>query len=616
MAKNIKDKIKKDKQFSYLQKDFESFRKELILYSKQHYSDKIVDFSESSLSGLFVDLAAYIGDNLSFYLDHQFSENFLETAIEPDNLERLIRDTGTPINGPAPSVGEVELSIIIPAIEKANGLILPDENFLPKIKAGSIFSSTKGVDFTLLDDVDFAKKDINGNFLGSYEVATKNRSGEILELSMKLTGVCTSAKNIVDTFSFGENLKPFRTIVLPIDDVIEIISVIDSNNEEYYEVKTLSQDVVFKRYENTRIDIDMVPERLEMIPAPRRFTSFRSGITGKTVLQFGSGDESVFDEDVIPDPSLHAIKLYGDRKTFNDVAIDPNSFLKTNTLGISPRNTTLTIRYRTGGGLEDNVSAGQINVIKNLVTDFKESVNTFFINKIRNSVEVINNSPTSGGENEPTLEALRNIALLSKNSQERIVTREDLLARIYSMPANFGRVFRAAIGDNPNNPLSAQLYVISRNPQERLVLSPDTLKENLAVYLNKFRLISDSIDILDAKIINLGLDFEVSIRKGYSKNSVLQTIKNKLINYFNIENFQIDQPIILGELENIILNCNGVMSILSFVISNKSGIIDNKLYSQIRYSVARSLDRGILFPPKGGIFEIRYLKDDIKGKCI
>ena len=184
------------------------------------------------------------------------------------------------------------------------------------------------------------------------------------------------------------------------------------------------------------------------------------------------------------------------------------------------------------------------------------------------------------------------------------------------MPANFGRVFRAAVGDNPNNPLAAQLYIISRNPQEKLVLSPDSLKENLATYLNKFRLISDAIDILDAKIINLAVDFEVSIRKGYSKNSVLQSIKNKIINYFNIENFQIDQPIILGEIENIILNCNGVMSILTLVISNRSGVVNNKLYSPIRYSVARSLDRGILFPPRGGIFEIRYLKDDIRGKCI
>ena len=384
MAKNIKKQVKQEKSFSYMQKDFDSFRNELTSYARRHYGDKIVDFSESSMAGLFLDMAAYIGDTLSFYLDHQYTETFLETANEPQNIAALIRSSGVEILGPSASTANVKISLIIPSIIDANtSNPIPNQTYMPVIKSGTIFGTQSGTEFSLLDDVDFRKKDINNVFIADYKVNSTTRTGEVLDFIVTMEGICTSAKTYTEKFPIGDRHIPFRTITLSKEDVTEIISVIDSDLDEYYQVKNLTQDTVYTRFENTNSDFELVPERINLIPAPKRYTLSRSSTTGKSTLKFGSGNSELFDEDIIPDPSEHAIKLYGDRKYFDSISIDPNSFLETQTLGISPRNTTLTIKYRHGGGLSDNVSAGQISFVVTLLTEFDENVSSFFVNKIR-----------------------------------------------------------------------------------------------------------------------------------------------------------------------------------------------------------------------------------------
>jgi hypothetical protein len=400
------------------------------------------------------------------------------------------------------------------------------------------------------------------------------------------------------------------------DNINEIISVVDSLGDNYFEVDSLSQDTVFKALDNHRYDTSDVPSRLELLHAPKRFVATRSISSGKTTLRFGAGSETSFDEDVIPDPSEHAIRLFGDRKTFTTVTIDPNSFLDTQTLGISPRNTTLNITYRTGGGLGDNVSAGEINSVETLLTKFRTSTTASDEAAVRASLTVFNKKSASGGEDEPTLEELRNIAIFNRSSQNRIVTREDLIARVYSMPAQFGRVYRVAVSDNPRNPRGAELHVISRSAQRKLVTSSDTLKQNLAKYLNYFRLVSDAIDILDASVINIGVNYTVTIEKGFRQETVINSINSKLKSYFDLKNFQINKPIIYGEVENLILNVPGVVSRISLNIVGKSGIVDGNAYSDYDFSTQQNLDRGFIFPPSGGIFELKYPDDDIVGKVI
>lgn len=614
MAKNIKKEVKKNKHISYLAKDFESFRAELINYSKNHYGGKIVDFSESSIAGMFIDIASYIGDSLSYYLDHQFNELNLATAIEPKNIEALAYQAGADITGASPATVIAKIRAIIPA-STVDGVRIVNENYLPKILAGTVFTSESGIDFYLVEEIDMRKKDYQGNLLATI-TPNSITNGTISDFIVEAEGYCTSAKFTIENFFIANSIVPFRTITLSNSNVHSIDYIRDSDGDEYYEVDSLTQDTVFLKEINSRKDLDLVPYRLKMLPAPRRFVKSTSTTSGLTTIRFGSGDEDMFDEDAIPDPSDHAVTMYGDRKTFTRIAIDPNSFLTTNTLGISPRNTTLTIKYSYGGGINHNIDPGELRLINQLRTAFNSSVPGSIISTIRRTMSVTNEYSAFGGENQPTLEQIRNLGILSSTRQKRVVTREDLLARVYSMPTNFGSVFRAAVKDNPNNQFATQLFVLSRNKQEKLILSPDTLKENMSIYLSKFRLISDAVDIVDAAIINIGINYVVSIAKGSSKTGTLQGINSKLKSFFNINNFQIDQPVILGEVENIILNSKGVMSLLSLKFTNKTGTDNDKIYSDFRYSPNRNIDKGLMFPVPGGIFEIRYPADDIVGSII
>tara|TARA_R110000851_G_scaffold105217_4_gene223293 strand:+ start:1493 stop:3340 length:1848 start_codon:yes stop_codon:yes gene_type:complete len=613
MARNIKKEVKKHKEVAYLQKDFQSFRSQLESFSRQHYGDKIVDMSEGSLAGMMIDIAAYVGDSMSFYMDHQFNELTLETAVEESNIESHIRQTGIEISGPSPSIVELLVRIKVPA-KLVNSNYVPDPIYIPQILNETIFGSQSGVSFTLLDTIDFSRKNELGDYVADVAILSTNSANEVTELTMTAIGVCTSAKTHVQKISLASDFVPFRKIDLEKTNVIEIISVIDSSEDNYHEVESLTQDTVYERMENTRQDVELVQQRIRVIPAPKRFVKFRSRTTGVTTLRFGAGNETKFDEDIIPDPSDHAIKLYGDRTTFSKISIDPNALLETNTLGISPSSTVLTITYRYGGGLDNNVPTGQIQAVNKLITKFNSSVPSSQISEIRSTLSVTNLLPAAGGENEPSLDELRTTAIFAKTSQGRVVTREDLIARVYSMPSNFGRVFRVSVRDNPSNPLSAQLHIISRDSLGKLILSPDVLKENLSLYLSQYRLISDAVDVLDAQVINIALKYAVNIDTMSNPEVVIQSINSSLKSYFKIENFQIDQPIMSGDVENIILNTRGVLSIGSIRFLNRTGTFENRQYSFESYSPARNLDRGMLFPPRGGIFEFRHLNDDIIGR--
>tara|TARA_R110000824_G_scaffold62352_2_gene165146 strand:+ start:47668 stop:49512 length:1845 start_codon:yes stop_codon:yes gene_type:complete len=614
MARNIKKEVQKHKDRSYTNKDFNSLRNELRRYALTHFSDNVIDFSDSSMGGLILDLASYVGDVMTFYMDHQFNENSIENAVERSNVERLIREAGLELPGASPSYSDVNLSIVVPS-QLVNGEYVPQAAALPIVKRNSVFSTATGVEFVLLEDVNFGHLDDEASLTANVRIGALS-SGNPVNFVLTKNGIASSSKITTEAITIEDKLIPFRMVTLAQENVTEIISVTDTFGDSYYEVDTLSQDTVFKTFENNSYDATDVPFRMELLHAPKRFVKIRSANTGKTSLRFGSGNESAFDEDVIPDPSEHAIRLFGDRSSLSTVAIDPNSFLTTQTLGISPQNTTLSITYRYGGGLSHNVSAGSIASVKVLLTSFNSSLAASTEASVRASTAVINLRRASGGEDEPTLEELRNVAIFNRNSQNRIVTREDLIARVYSMPSNFGRVFRVAVADNPRNPRGAQLHIISRTNNGNLVTSTDTLKQNLAKYLNKFRLVSDAIDILDAIVVNIGINYSVTVEKGYRSPVVLGAISSKLASYFNIRSFQINKPIIVGEIENLILNIPGVVSLISINIVNKTNVQDNKIYGTYNFDIKQNLDRGMLFPPIGGIFEVKYPNEDITGRGV
>lgn len=612
MPKNLKKQIQTQKDISYSNRDFSSLRNDLKRYVGQYYRDVLLDTTDSSLAGMLIDIAAYVGDVTSFYLDHQFNENSLEKAVETRNIERLVREAGVKIIGKSPAVGFLDITLKIPAILQG-GEFIPNPDNLPIVKAESIFTSRSGVKFYLADDLDFSEEDESGDLIASFEI-NQTAGSTPIDFLVRRRGLVVSSQLKTQKVSISDAFIPFRTVTINDSDVNEIVRVVDSDGDDYYQVDSLTQSTIYKRMPNSRSDKSLADQRIKLIHAPKRFVMSRTSTTGATTLLFGSGREDVFDEDVIPDPSEHAITLYGDKKSLDNITIDPNSFLGTQTLGISPRSTTLTIYYRTGGGLNHNVEASQVSRVTTLLTEFPSGVGTTVAAIIRSTASCINTSPIVGAEDEPSIETLRQIALLNTNTQNRIVTREDLLARVYTLPNNFGRVFRASVRDNVNNSQAAQLYILSRNSNGNLVASSDTLKENISKYLSKFRIISDAIDILDAGIVNLGLDYTVTISQEAKASIVIADINNKIKNYFKIENFQIDQPVKLGEIENIILNTNDVEAITKISFKNITGSKGLNTYSNYAYDPKRNIDRGYLFPPTGAIFEIKYPNDDIVGR--
>ncbi len=617
MASNDnKTALKAIRQRNYLARDFDGFRAVLLNYAQQYYPDRMQDFSEASLGGLFLDMAAYVGDNMSFYLDHLYGELNNETVVETANIERVLRNAGVSIVGASSAIATVDFYIEIPVLK--DGTLRPDPSLLPTIKAETAVQAENGVTFTLLEDVQFWKSDATTGVISvdsTVEVVNGRRiNGEIVSKILKKSGLCSSGTQATESFSVGEFVQ-FRKLTLSPSDITQVISVTDGLGNVYYEVENLTHDVVYKNVLNTIDSSSAVKDNIKVIPAPYRFIKQASLSSRKTTLTFGGGTADSLEDDVIPDPSEFSIPLpYS--QTFSRMPVNPQKMLQTSTLGVAAINTTVTVTYRHGGGLSHNVAPNTIRNITNLVIVFPENPDPGLQAQTRNTVEVTNPLAASGGEDAPTSEELLALIPSIKNSQDRIVTKEDLLARVYTMPSNFGRVFRASIVKNPNNPLASRLFVISRNPEKQLVTCPDALKINLKRYIGSYRMISDAVDIMDASVINLELFFQIIVDPSLNKSLLLQNIISDLKTQFDVAKMHIGQPIVISEVVATIFSRPGVISVDSIRFNNLNGSVKNRQYSSFAYDIQLNTKNQIIYPPDGAIFEIKYPDENIVGRCI
>lgn len=610
MATNT-NALKAVRQRRYLGRDFDSLRTMLLEYARQYYPDRLKDFSEASLGGLLLDFAALTGDNLSFYLDFLYGELDPTTAVEDQNIQAALRSAGVPINGASPAVVPVTVYIQVPA-SIVNNVPVPNPASLPKVLADTVFSADNGTEFILLEDIDFNATNEDGSYKADVRVATKTTSGSPTTFVMAASGVCVSGKLITETISVGAAFVPFQKFTLANPDVSDIVQITDGYGNVYYQVNDLSHDVVYRNVTNTNGDFDIVPDALKVIPAPYRFTAQGDLSSRTTTLTFGGGSANTIEDDVIPDPSEFAIS-FPYSKTFDTIAINPQQLLQTSTLGVAATNTQLNVTYRYGGGLNNNAPQNTVRTVKTLKMTFPGNPTAALASQVRNSIEAANLLDASGGEDALTTDELKALIPSMKNSQERVATREDLLARVYTIPSNFGRVFRAQIRSNPNNPLASRLYIVSRNPQSQLVLSPDTLKQNLSKYLNPYRLISDAIDILDANVIDIGFNFDVLIDPALNRSTVLQAVLTKLQTTFNVKNFYIDQPINTGDVYNAVFTTPGVVGVNSMKFTNITGTYGQRQYSTSTWDLDANTVKGFILPPGGGIFHVRYPQYDVVG---
>ena len=612
MSKKIKDTTKLQSK-NYLAKDFDSFRSDLTRYAKNYFSSQNNDFSEGSLGGMFVELAAYVGDSMSFFLDHQFNELNADTATENRNIEAHARNAGLKIFGASPAAVDLQIFIETVATTNSDGTYVPESTEMPTILEGSTFKASSGVMFTITDNVDFNERGPDGELLADTTTSAVDGSGNPVSFILSKTVGAVSGMIYVETFPIGAS-KPFRNITLSNRNVSEIISVVDSEENSYYEVDYLTQDTAFKRTKNLSSDQMEVPSIIEVVSAGRRFTVNTSFATATATLTFGGGDEQLDDNDAIPDPSKLALPLYG-RSTFQRFSIDPQKLLKTKTLGIAPSNTTLTVTYRAGGGKSHNVGAGSISQPAQIRLSFPTAASALASSRVTNSIGCSNPAPAAGGFNKLTISELKQQIPAARNQQSRIVTQDDLLARIYSMPSAFGKVYRAAIRKSSRNPLASELYVICKNRSNKLTVAPDSLKKNLSTYLNEYRLISDAIDVLDVTVVNYGIEFSVVVTPDANKQIVIAAVQSQLVLVAGSSNYQIDQPLIKADFINAIINTPGVMALDKLIIFNLSGAQGGRSYSSYPFDMEANEYKGMIVGPPGSIFEMRYSKMDIIGRA-
>ena len=624
--------MKTEKDIQYLGKDFSQFRKNLVEFTRQYFPDKYTDFNESSPGSLFIELAAYVGDVLSYYADTNLRESLLHQAQERGNIFDLANSLGYKPNNSVPAYVDLDVYQLVPAIGVGDN-IRPDFTYALSIKSGMQVQSSVGTsEFRTLDDVDFGfSSSFNPTEVTIFESDDSTKLPIYYLLKKKARAVSGTVKTVNFTFT---SPVAYDKVVLSDTNVIEIISVTESDGDAWTEVPYLAQDTVFEEIPNlAENDPDFVqyrsssPSLLKLKKTAKRFiTKTRSD--NKTEIQFGAGVSSNNDEEVIPNPDNVGNGLSGVRRSVN-VDIDPSNFLFTRTYGQAPANTTLTVTYTVGNGISDNVVSGTIINIKNIQynDDVNASLNAGLLNFVKTTVAVNNSQPATGAANADSLQDIKNNALSNFATQNRLVTRDDYIIRSYSMPAKFGSIAKSYIVPDDQitqqdliesripNPLAMNMYVLGYNSSKQLTELNPAIKENLKTYLNYYRILTDAINIKDAFIINIGLDFEISVLTNYNSNEVLVNCINKLREYFNIDRWQINQPIIKSEITNLLGNVRGVQNIVAVQFKN---LVDSDAgYSGNAYDLPSATKKGIIYPSLDpSIFELKFPTKDIKGRVV
>ena len=639
------------KEVNYLGRDFRDIRQNLIEFAKSYFPTTYNDFNEASPGMMFVEMAAYVGDVLNYYVDNQFRETLLQHAEERKNVLAIAQSYGYKPTLAAPSTVELTVQVDVPAKNLGSGNFKADLDYAGIVGANSTVMSTNGTEFSLMDDVNFK----TSSSLDPMKVETLQPASGNIPTNYRLTKkvLAKSGTRETETFTFT-GAKKFDKIVLSNEKVTEIVSVTDSENNTYYQVPFLAQDTVFESEENTTLNDPALsqyqndtPYLLRLIKTARRFTTYVRD-DDKMELRFGSGISADADEELIPNPDNVGSSL-GTGISRLDESFDPTNFLKTQTFGLAPSNTTLTIQYNYGGSVEDNVPSNAINRFNTKTyTNSTENLNSDTQDVSNATLVIFNESPSSGGASQETLTQIKENAAGYFNAQNRAVTRADYITRVYSLPQKYGNIAKAYVVQdeqlelegqlevidgvakkvNPTtipNPLALNMYLLGYTGNKKLTQVNNAVKQNLKLYLSQYRVLTDAINLKDAYVINIGVKFNILTRRGFNKNDVLFRAIQQVKSFFATEKWQINQPIVLSDLAYQISLVDGVVSIVPpetnnpqknlIVIENKHLTTDN--YSGNVYDIDSASKDGIIYPSLDpSIFELKFPDIDIEGRVL
>jgi len=593
---------KKYPAINYTSRDFNSIKSDLVNYAKRYYSNTYKDFSESGFGSLMLDTSAYIGDILSFYLDYSVNESFLDTALEYENILKLGKQMGYKFNPNPSSYGTADFFVIVPSNTNGTG---PDETYMPILQRGSSLSSVDGIGFILNEDVNFSNP--NNEII----VARVNEdTGAPSSYAIKASGQVASGRTETEEISVGA-FKKFPKFKLNGTNITEIISVVDSTGHSYYEVDYLSQDVVYRSTINRGSDNKVTQETIRPFAVPRRFVIDRT--RNDVFLQFGFGSE-IDDSNIDPaiDPSRVVIHQHAKDYT-TDINFDPSNFLGTDKLGIAPANTVLTVTYRTNDKNNVNIGSDSLANVDAPIIDFDDlsALDTAKVNEVISSLECSNTEPIVGDVTLPTGDELKKRIYNVFASQNRAVTVQDYKSLCYSMPPQFGAVKRVNVVKDPGSfKRNLNLYVISEDDVGFLEKTNDAIKNNLKTWLDQGRMINDTIDIMDAKVINIGIEFTAIATLEANKYDVLSNAISLLASSYE-KKYEIGEPFYLTNIYNELNGMDGIVDVSQVKIVRKEGAG----YSDHFYDIDANFsdDGRYIKCPQNVIFEVKFSDTDIKG---
>lgn len=640
------------KEVNYLGRDFTDIRENLIEFAKNYFPNQYNDFNEASPGMMFVEMASYVGDVLNYYVDNQFRETLLQFAEERKNVLAIAQSYGYTPKLATPATAELTFSVEVPAKDLGGNVFQPDLDYAGVLSGGTTVESSNGTTFTLLDDINFKVS----SSLDTMVVETLNPSSGNVPTNYRLTkrGLALSGKRESESFSFT-NAKEFDKIVLSNDKITEIISVTDSDGNTWYQVPFLAQDTVFDSMENTSLNDPSLspyqndtPYLLKLIKTARRFTTYVRE-DNKTEIRFGSGISDNADEEIIPNPDNVGSRL-GQGVSKLDESFDPTNFMKTETFGLAPSNTTLTVVYNYGGSIDHNVGSRTINSFsRKSYTISTENLNATLKAASETSLSVTNESPAAGGSSMETISQIRENAAAYFNAQNRAVTRADYITRVYSLPQKYGNIAKAFIVQDEQleesgqlqvidgvaqrvnrnadniNPFALNMYLLGYDSNKKLTRLNRAVKENLKIYLSQYRVLTDAINLKDAYVINIGVKFNIIVKRGFNKNDVLFRAIQKVKQFFSTDKWQINQPIILSDLAYQISLVDGVVSLVPPETNNPNKdliLIENKHlvangYSGNVYDINSSSKDGVIYPSLDpSIFELKFPNTDIEGRVV
>lgn len=657
------------KDINYLNRDFSSLRDTLINFTKYYYPNNYKDFSESSPGQIFIEQAAYVGDVLSYYTDQQFQESFIQFASERKNIINLARTLGYKPKVSSASTTYVNIYQLVPAKkymvydEQGNGTVSykPDEDFFLILKPYTSLTSTPGVNFLIEESVDFNQD----TFYSPREISVYERDANTYvptKYLVKKTAKAISGTINVINVSVGQ-LTSFLTIQINDPKVLKVLSVVDSDNNKYYEVDYLAQETIPISIDNSTSNNEIfskyqfeTPKILKYLRTERRFITYIDE-DNTTYLQFGGNYDNFENDIIIPNPTNVGAALQN-LKNLN-ISLDGRNVLKNSSYGVSPNNTTLTITYISGGGLNSNVNSGEINKVNtaeylNDISDMSNAQQDTFKSIVR-SLTVENEEAATGGDGPETNEMIRQNAIANFSSQYRAVTSSDILLRIYSLASEFGSVTKAFVEQNSvkeigfnglvsgytventdtdiinldklsaldrrkflssTNPFTNNIYLLAYDINKHLTKCNEATLYNLKNYLENYKILTDKYNFIDGYIINIGVDFKISVYTGFNKKTVLNSCIETIKEFFEIDKMQFCQPINISQLRFNLMNNEGVQSVSEIKIKNLT-IDDGEGYSEIEYNIDIATKDDIVYPSKDpSVFELKYPDIDIKGLVI